>query len=57
MTVADRIAALDETLFDAIETQTTPADRRSLLALHQLLGRSASPTSRSARIWAARCRC
>ncbi len=35
MTVADRIAALDETLFDAIETQTTPADRRSLLALHQ----------------------
>jgi Methyltransferase domain len=32
---ADRIAALDPTLFDAIEAQTTIGDRRSLLALHQ----------------------
>lgn len=32
--IASRIAALDETLFDAIESQTTVEDRRSLLALH-----------------------
>jgi hypothetical protein len=35
MTLAERIAALDATLFDAIETETTPGDRQSLLALHQ----------------------
>jgi hypothetical protein len=35
MDLARRIAALDTTLFDGIETETTPNDRRSLLALHQ----------------------
>jgi hypothetical protein len=33
--LAQRIAALDWALFDAIDTQTTLNDRRSLLALHQ----------------------
>ncbi len=32
--LAERIADLDATLFDHVETQTTMADRRSLLALH-----------------------
>ena len=35
MDLAGRIAALDTTLFDVIETETTPDDRRSLLALHE----------------------
>jgi hypothetical protein len=35
MDLAGRIAALDTTLFDIIETETTPNDRRSLLALHE----------------------
>jgi hypothetical protein len=34
--LAERIAALDWMLFDAIETQTTLNDRKSLLALHQV---------------------
>jgi hypothetical protein len=33
-TLAARVAALDTTLFAAIESQTTEPDRRSLLALH-----------------------
>jgi Methyltransferase domain len=33
--LAGRIAALDTSLFDSIETETTPQDRRSLLALHE----------------------
>ena len=32
--LAARVAALDTTLFEAIESQTTEPDRRSLLALH-----------------------
>jgi hypothetical protein len=35
VTLAERIAALDPTLFDGINTETTLNDRRSLLALHQ----------------------
>ena len=35
MELADRIAALDTTLFDEIATETTVSDRKSLLSLHQ----------------------
>jgi hypothetical protein len=35
MELAKRIAALDWTLFDIVESQTTLNDRKSLLALHQ----------------------
>ena len=35
MELTERIAALDSTLFDAIGTETTENDRKSLLALHQ----------------------
>jgi len=34
MTIADRVSALDTSLFGRIESQTTEPDRQSLLALH-----------------------
>jgi hypothetical protein len=37
MDIAARVAALDISLFDPIETQTTDEDRRSLIALHAAL--------------------
>jgi len=38
MTIADRVAALDTSLFIGIESQTTEPDRQSLLALHAVIG-------------------
>jgi hypothetical protein len=38
-TVEERVAALDTTLFEHIDTQTTDDDRRSLLAIHDALAR------------------
>jgi hypothetical protein len=37
MDISERVATLDASLFDSIETQTTTEDRRSLLALHAAL--------------------
>src|SRR5579871_1413078 len=36
--IADQVAALDLGLFSHIESQTTDADRRSLLAIHDAVG-------------------
>jgi hypothetical protein len=38
-TLSRRIAGLDDTLFDVVESQTTVNDRRSLLALHHAAAR------------------
>jgi hypothetical protein len=40
LSIADQIAALDLTLFDHVESQTTDGDRRSLLALHDALAQA-----------------
>jgi hypothetical protein len=38
MMIADRVAALDTSLFTGIESQTSEPDRQSLLALHAVIG-------------------